>query len=122
MHRGFRNYWPYSIGVGVVLMIVLAIVATAEPYDLHTFLLVFAGFAIGWISGTAARYAAAVRGRNGTPSYADPSITAILVIALMRGWTRPMGPTAALPIEPFALARLGIGREGVSGDRVAGRR
>ncbi len=57
MHLGFRSYWAYSIGVGVVLAIVLAIVATAEPYDLHTFLLVFAGFAIGWVSGTIARYA-----------------------------------------------------------------
>lgn len=57
MHRRFRSYWVYSVGVGVVLVIVLAIVATAEPYDLHTFLLVFAGFAIGWVSGTIARYA-----------------------------------------------------------------
>jgi hypothetical protein len=56
MHRRFRNYWVYSIGVGVVLLIVLVIVATVESYDLHTFLLLFAGFAIGWVSGTIARY------------------------------------------------------------------
>lgn len=56
MHRRFRNYWVYSIGIGVVLLIVLAIVATVESYDFHTFLLVFAGFAIGWASGTIARY------------------------------------------------------------------
>ncbi len=57
MRRGLRSYWVYSIGVAVVLVIVLAIVVTAESYDLHTFLLVFAGFAIGWVSGTIARYA-----------------------------------------------------------------
>jgi uncharacterized membrane protein YccC len=56
MHRRFRNYWVYSIGIGIVLLIVLAIVATVESDDLHTFLLVFAGFAIGWVSGTIARY------------------------------------------------------------------
>jgi hypothetical protein len=56
MHSGFRSYWTYSIGVGIVLLIVLARVATFEVYDLHTFLFVFAGFAIGWLSGTVARY------------------------------------------------------------------
>jgi hypothetical protein len=56
MHRRFRNYWVYSSGVAVVLLIVLAIVATVESYNLHTFLLVVAGFAIGWVSGTIARY------------------------------------------------------------------
>jgi membrane-associated phospholipid phosphatase len=52
----YRNYWVYSIGVGVVLAIVLAIIAATKPDSLHTFLLVFAGWAIGWISGTIARY------------------------------------------------------------------
>ena len=56
MHSGFRSYWTYSIGVGIVLLLVLAIVATFEVYNLHTFLLVFAGFAISWVSGTIARY------------------------------------------------------------------
>jgi uncharacterized membrane protein YccC len=56
MHRQFRNYWVYSAGIGAVLAIVLAIVASVESYDLHTFLLVFAGLAIGWVSGTIARY------------------------------------------------------------------
>jgi len=55
MHRRFRNYWVYSVGIGVVL-VVRAIVASVKSYDLHTFLLVFAGFAIGWVSGTIARY------------------------------------------------------------------
>jgi hypothetical protein len=56
MDRRFRNYWVYSAGIAVVLLIILAIVATVESYDLHTFLLVFAGFAIGWVTGTIARY------------------------------------------------------------------
>ena len=54
-HR-FRSYWTYSIGVRVVLAIVFAIVAATKPDNLHTFLLVFAGWAIGWVSGTIARY------------------------------------------------------------------
>jgi uncharacterized membrane protein YccC len=56
MRGRLRNYWVYSVGIGVVLVLVLAIVASVESYDLHTFLLVFAGFAIGWVSGTIARY------------------------------------------------------------------
>jgi membrane-associated phospholipid phosphatase len=52
----YRNYWVYSIGVSVVLAIILAIVAAREPDNLHTFLLVFGGWAIGWVSGTIARY------------------------------------------------------------------
>ena len=68
-HLASRNPWlqamggatrAYSsrprVGIGAVLVIVLAIVASVESYDLHTFLLVFAGFAIGWVSGTIARY------------------------------------------------------------------
>ena len=52
----YRNYWVYSFGVGVVLVIVLAIVATTKPDNIHTYLLVVAGWAIGWVSGTIARY------------------------------------------------------------------
>ncbi len=52
----FRNYWAYSIGVGVVLAAVAAIVAATKPANLRTFGLVFAGWAIGWVSGTIARY------------------------------------------------------------------
>jgi membrane-associated phospholipid phosphatase len=52
-----RSYWAYSIGVGVVLAVVLAIVAATKRDNLHTFLLVFGGWAIGWVSGTIARYA-----------------------------------------------------------------
>jgi hypothetical protein len=56
MHGRLRNYWAYSVGIGVVLVLGLVIVASLESYDLHAFLLVFAGFAIGWVSGTIARY------------------------------------------------------------------
>jgi hypothetical protein len=52
----FRNYWAYSIGVGVILTAIAGIVALTKPDNLHTFLLVFAGWAIGWVSGTIARY------------------------------------------------------------------
>ncbi len=52
----YRNYWVYSMGVGVVLAIILAIVAATKPDNVHTFLLVFVGWAIGWVSGTIARY------------------------------------------------------------------
>jgi hypothetical protein len=52
----FRNYWVYSIGIAVVLAIGAAIVATKRSDDLHTYLFVVAGWAIGWVSGTIARY------------------------------------------------------------------
>lgn len=51
-----KNYWVYSAGVCVVLVVVLAIVAATKPADGHTVLLIFAGWAIGWVSGTIARY------------------------------------------------------------------
>lgn len=44
-----------SIGVGVVLAIILAIVAATKPDNVHTLLLVFAGWPIGWVSGAIAR-------------------------------------------------------------------
>lgn len=56
MPSRFRSYWAYSISVGVALAIVLAIVAAKKPDNVHTFLLVIAGWAIGWVSGTIARY------------------------------------------------------------------
>lgn len=53
----FRNFWVYSIGLAVVWAIVLSLALAfrgqqgAQPY-----LLVFGGFAIGWVSTTIARY------------------------------------------------------------------
>jgi ABC-type Fe3+-siderophore transport system permease subunit len=52
----FRNYWVYSIGVAVAWGAVLAIVSAKRNDKLSLFLLVFAGWAIGWASGTIARY------------------------------------------------------------------
>jgi hypothetical protein len=46
----------YSIGVGIVPAVVAVIVAAIKQDNLHTYLLVFAGWAIGWVSGTIARY------------------------------------------------------------------
>jgi predicted ABC-type sugar transport system permease subunit len=54
-HR-LRNYWAYSVGVGVALAAVAGIVAATKPDNLDTFLLVFAGWAIGWVSGTIASF------------------------------------------------------------------
>jgi hypothetical protein len=51
-----RNYWMCSIGFAVAWAIVLGIVAATKPDRLNTFLLVFAGVVIGWVSGTIARY------------------------------------------------------------------
>jgi ABC-type Fe3+-siderophore transport system permease subunit len=51
-----RNYWIYSISFAIAWAIVLGIVAAARPERLNTFLLVFAGVAIGWVSGTIAWY------------------------------------------------------------------
>jgi hypothetical protein len=52
----YRNYWVYSIGIFVVLAVVAIVVALTKPDNLHTFLLVVFGWAIGWVSGTIARY------------------------------------------------------------------
>jgi len=51
-----RNYWIYSIGVAVAWAIVLSIVAATKHDKLPLFLLVVGGWAIGWVSGTIARY------------------------------------------------------------------
>jgi len=47
MSSRYRNYWVYSIGVGVALAIILAIVAATKPDNIHTFVLIFAGWAMG---------------------------------------------------------------------------
>lgn len=51
-----RNYWVYSLGTAVVWAVILGIVAGRDRSKLDTFLSVFGGFAIAWVSGTIARY------------------------------------------------------------------
>jgi len=52
-----RNYWVYSIALAIVWAVIVGVVAVGtHKSDLHTFLLVFGGFAIAWVSGTIARY------------------------------------------------------------------
>ena len=51
-----RNYWAYSIGLATVWAVILVVVAGTHKNHLHTFLFVFGGFAIAWVSGTIARY------------------------------------------------------------------
>lgn len=48
-----RSYWVYSVGLAVVWAAILIGVAAKRTSDkLHTVLLIFAGFAICWVSGT----------------------------------------------------------------------
>ena len=52
-----RSYTVYSIAVGVVWAILLGLAAAfASTSKFHNILLVFAGFFIGWLSATIARY------------------------------------------------------------------
>jgi len=52
-----RSYWVYSVGLAVVWAVLLIVVAATGTSDkLHTVLLIFAGFAICWVSGTIARF------------------------------------------------------------------
>jgi hypothetical protein len=53
-HR-LRTYTAYSIGCAVVWAVILAIHA-ATASNLDTYLLIFGGFFIGWLSATIARY------------------------------------------------------------------
>lgn len=53
----FRNYWVYSVGLAIAWAVVLTIVAiTRGSAEFRIVLLVFAGFVIGWVSTTIARY------------------------------------------------------------------
>lgn len=53
----YRNYWTYSIGLAVAWAIVLTLTFTLRGSQIgHITLLVFAGFCIGWVSTTIARY------------------------------------------------------------------
>ena len=52
-----RNYWRYSIGCFAVWAFLLVFVgAKRSNEDRHSALLVFGGWAIGWVSTTIARF------------------------------------------------------------------
>jgi hypothetical protein len=56
MKQRLRTYTAYSIGCAVVWGIILIAVATAANADTtQTYLLVFCGWVIGWLSATIAR-------------------------------------------------------------------
>jgi hypothetical protein len=57
MSRRFRNtYTGYSIGCAVVWAVILAGVSSAaDSATRHNFMVVFAGWVIGWLSATIAR-------------------------------------------------------------------
>lgn len=58
MRDRLNTYTAYSLGCAVVWAVLLAAVATvATTAKLHVFLLLFAGWVIGWISATIARFA-----------------------------------------------------------------
>jgi hypothetical protein len=50
-----KTYPGYSIGCAVVWAALLSVVAVMYPNRLHTFLLIGAGWWIGWTSATIAR-------------------------------------------------------------------
>jgi len=53
----YRNYWIYSAGLAIVWAIALLLALTiGGPQKAQTFLLVFLGFCICWVSATIARY------------------------------------------------------------------
>ena len=57
MRRLSNTYTAYSVGCTAVWAVLLAVVAaTAKTHTLHTILLVFGGWVIGWTSATIARY------------------------------------------------------------------
>lgn len=56
MKRSLNTYTAYSIGCAVVWAVVLAVVAAVgRNHTVHTFVLVFFGWVIGWLSATIAR-------------------------------------------------------------------
>jgi hypothetical protein len=50
-----KTYAGYSTGCAVVWAAILSVVAVANPKRLHDFLLVGAGWWVGWTSATIAR-------------------------------------------------------------------
>jgi flagellar biosynthesis protein FliR len=52
-----RTYTAYGIGCAVVWAVLLAVAAAkASNHSMHTILLVFYGWVIGWVSATIARF------------------------------------------------------------------
>lgn len=49
----FRNYWYYRVGLAIAWAVALTI---RGPHGMRTYLLVFGGFCIGWVSPTIARF------------------------------------------------------------------
>ncbi|MGD0165783.1 MAG: hypothetical protein ABSC51_00630 [Gaiellaceae bacterium] len=57
MRKRLNTYTAYSIGCAVVWAVLLAAVAAAATAGkFHVFLLIFAGWVLGWISATIARF------------------------------------------------------------------
>jgi hypothetical protein len=53
----YKTYMAYGIAVAIVWAVLLVFAAAlASPSKFHDILVVFAGFAIGWVSATIARY------------------------------------------------------------------
>jgi hypothetical protein len=56
MRRHLRTYTSYSIACAIVWAVILAVIsAKTDSTTRHTFLLVFGGWWIGWLSATIAR-------------------------------------------------------------------
>jgi hypothetical protein len=53
----YRNYWIYSTGLAIAWVLVLLLALLIHGSEgMQTYLLVFYGFVIGWVSTTIARY------------------------------------------------------------------
>jgi hypothetical protein len=56
MKSRLNSYTAYSIGCAAVWAVILAVVSAGAGNDTrHTFLLVFLGWVVGWLSATIAR-------------------------------------------------------------------
>jgi hypothetical protein len=56
MKRHFHTYTAYSVGCAIVWAVILAgVLSAADSVTSHKFVMVFAGWVIGWLSATIAR-------------------------------------------------------------------
>jgi beta-glucanase (GH16 family) len=56
MKRRFHTYTAYSVGCAIVWAVILAgVLSAADNVTSHKFVMVFAGWVIGWLSATIAR-------------------------------------------------------------------